>query len=86
MSATLEKDKDSATMACLLPGTRVRIQDAIRVGNASRSESGRESLDGQKHAAVQVHTIPENGTIRYIEIRCGCGQVIRLRCEYEAAS
>ena len=32
-----------------------------------------------------VECIKEGNTVRYIDVRCGCGQVTRLVCEYATA-
>jgi hypothetical protein len=85
MSTLTDKLDRSPSPNPLLPATRVRIQDAVRVGQAGPPANSHHSADCP-NAAVQVRTIQENGEIRFIEVRCSCGQVIRLRCEYDSGS
>jgi hypothetical protein len=60
----------------VVPAQRVRIEKAVRVGNAEQQQT-----DGDQ--SVQIRVQREQGEIRGIEIVCSCGRTIRLRCIYE---
>jgi hypothetical protein len=60
----------------VVPAQRVRIEKAVRVGNAEQQQT-----DGDE--SVQIRVQREQGDIRGIEIVCSCGRTIRLRCIYE---
>jgi hypothetical protein len=39
-----------------------------------------------EHASIPtVECVRDGDTVRYIDVRCSCGQVTRLVCEYAAA-
>lgn len=84
MSTTLPAENQHALVTPLLPGARVRVQDVVRVGQNGPAVTKRNP-DQHSHSQgpVQIRTLRENGEIRYIEIECTCGQVIRLCCQYE---
>ncbi|MDW8223541.1 MAG: hypothetical protein RMJ82_11375 [Gemmatales bacterium] len=87
MSTVAPEDRLHPLPHTLLPATRVRIQDSVRVGHSATSSHDPQSVEnGQELCEVQIRTLPENGEIRYIEVQCSCGRLIRLRCEYQSDS
>ncbi|GBD35319.1 hypothetical protein HRbin36_00430 [bacterium HR36] len=87
MNTTLDNESRQLDWTPLLPANRVRITNAVRVGQLSgKPTQPNPNPHDCPDSAVQVRTLRENGEIRYIEVQCGCGRVIRLRCEYETSS
>jgi len=53
---------------------RVKVSaEAVRIG-APRHDAA--------HGEPKVQLIREDGVIRAIDVTCGCGERIRIRCEY----
>lgn len=59
----------------VLPKHRVAVSDGVRqVGLPPGNEQG-----------MHVELIRDEGVVRFVEIRCACGETVRLECEYTEA-
>lgn len=58
----------------VVTAARIRVSDdSIRVGAPSVVLA---------HGEPKIQLIREDGTVRAIDITCGCGEKIRIRCDY----
>lgn len=65
----------SAEGSPLVPADRVRVApDPVRVGAAAHPP--------EHHGAPKVTLVREDGVVRAIDVVCGCGERIRILCEY----
>lgn len=61
-------------VASVVTAARVRVtEDPVRVG---------APLVQLAHGEPKVQLIREDGAVRAIEVTCGCGEKIRIRCDY----
>ena len=69
-------DGTTSTMnpTAVVTAARIRVSDdPIRVGAPSVVLA---------HGEPKIQLIREDGTVRAIDITCGCGEKIRIRCDY----
>jgi hypothetical protein len=60
----------------IVTSERIRVgRDTVRIG--APLESHRET-----HGEPRVVLVREEGVIRAIDVICGCGERIRVRCDY----
>lgn len=61
-------------VASVVTAARVRVtENPVRVG---------APLVQLAHGEPKVQLIREDGAVRAIEVTCGCGEKIRIRCDY----
>jgi hypothetical protein len=64
----------TASTALIVPADRVRVSgEAVPIGAPRRVESRGEP---------KIQLVREGGVIRAIEVICSCGELIRIRCDY----
>ena len=69
---TVENATDSGTLS-VVSGTRIRVcLDPVRVG----------APNAPPHGEPKVQLVREDGVVRAVDITCGCGEKIRIRCDY----
>jgi hypothetical protein len=60
--------------ASLVISTRIRMaNEAVRVGAPTVHPT---------HGEPKIQLVREEGVVRAIDITCGCGEKIRVRCDY----
>jgi hypothetical protein len=65
---------NTAQQKSVVTAARIRVSDEpIRVGAPSVVLA---------HGEPKIQLIREDGTVRAIDITCGCGEKIRIRCDY----
>ncbi len=66
--------KIDAGGTAVVTASRVRVMDGpVRVGAPSVTLA---------HGEPKIQLIREDGVVRAIDITCGCGEKIRVRCDY----
>jgi hypothetical protein len=63
-----------ASPTAVVTAARIRVSDdPIRVGAPTVVLA---------HGEPKIQLVREDGTVRAIDITCGCGEKIRIRCDY----
>jgi hypothetical protein len=72
--ATTSTSAGESGVASVVTAARVRVSDGpVRVG---------APVVQLAHGEPKVQLIREDGAVRAIEVTCGCGEKIRIRCDY----
>jgi hypothetical protein len=70
----LNDTKSESGTTSVVTASRVRVmEDPVRVGAPSVTLA---------HGEPKIQLIREDGVVRAIDITCGCGEKIRVRCDY----
>lgn len=69
-----DETADDTRPAAVVLATRIRVSDhSVRVGAPAALRA---------HGEPKIQLVREDGVVRAIDVTCGCGETVRIRCDY----
>jgi hypothetical protein len=67
-------DGNETATASVVTSARIRVaDDPVRVG---------APVVTLAHGEPKIQVVREDGVVRAIDVTCGCGEKVRIRCDY----